>query len=228
MSDQQRKAWEAPRLPQAEEDQNNPGHQYLTIARLYEISGETLICNVPISAGMSPRDSVRVRGRLGEVIYDAPEVPVADPPRPLTVAMPKFMLYGAAGNVMDLNFALRKPGEADWQISQSRNIRVQSQLLTLPRPTLPKGSHTLQIEYLGMNIGDIVRARLYSSPTNYVQPDDVPVTRIAPVPIGIYHSWFEANRDKRVWLNYSVWRNGQPRWLISQVLYIEKLEVPSL
>lgn len=56
-------------------------------------------------------DIVRVRGRFGEVIYDAPEVAIANPPHPLTVAMPKFMLYGVAGNVMDLNFALRKPGE---------------------------------------------------------------------------------------------------------------------
>ncbi|BDM21720.1 hypothetical protein KMS_R14780 [Pseudomonas sp. LRP2-20] len=226
MSNQQRKAWEAPSLPQAEPDRDNPGHQFLSIARLYDISGETLTCQVPISAGMLAGDIVRVRGRFGEVIYDAPEVAIANPPRPLTVAMPKFMLYGVAGNVMDLNFALRKPG-SDWQISQSRNIRVESQALTLQRPSLPKGSHTLQIDYLGMKTGDKVHARLYSSPTSFVQPDDVTVTRIAPVPIEIYHSWFEANRDKRVWLNYSVWRNGQPRWLISQVLYIERLEVPS-
>lgn len=227
MSDQQRKAWEAPSLPQAEEDQNNPGHQYLTIARLYEISGETLICEVPISTGMLPSDLIRVRGRFGDVIYDAPEVPIANPPRPLTVAMPKFMLYGVSGNVMDLNFALRKPGGSDWQTSQSRDIRVQSQLLTLQRPSLPLGSHTLQIDYLGMNIGDIVRARLYSSPTSFVDTKEFTVTRVGPVPIEIYHSWFEANRGKPVWLNYAVQRANQPRRLVSQVLYIEKLVVPS-
>lgn len=60
---------------------------------------------------MSTGDFVRVRGRIGEVIYDAPEVPIANPPSPLIVAMPKFMLYGVAGNLMNLNFALRKPGE---------------------------------------------------------------------------------------------------------------------
>lgn len=228
MSNHPRKAWDAPRLPQAAEDQNNPGHQYLTIDRLYGISGETLICEVPISTGMLPNDIVRVRGRFGDVIYDAPEVPIANPPRPLTVEMPKFMLYGVADNVMDLNFALRKPGGSDWQISQSRDIRVEPQLLTLKRPSLPLGSHTLQIEYLGMNIGDTVRARLYSSPTSFVDTREFKVTRVGPVPIEIYHSWFEANRDKPVWLNYAVQRDGQPRWLISQVLYIEKLEVPSL
>lgn len=228
MSNQQRKAWEAPSLPQAEPDHDNPGHQYLSIARLYDISGETLTCQVPISAGMLAGDIVRVRGRFSEVIYDAPEVAIANPPRPLTVAMPKFMLYGVAGNVMDLNFALRKPGGSDWQISQSRNIRVQSQALTLQRPSLPQGSHTLQIDYFGMEIGDIVRARLYSSPTSFVDTREFTVTRVGAVPIEIYHSWFENNRGKPVWLNYAVQRANQPRRLVSQVLYIETLQVPSL
>nr|WP_225778642.1 hypothetical protein [Pseudomonas sp. Marseille-Q3773] len=228
MSNQQRKAWEAPSLPQAEPDHDNPGHQYLSIARLYDISGETLTCQVPISAGMLAGDIVRVRGRFGEVIYDAPEVAIANPPHPLTVAMPKFMLYGVAGNVMDLNFALRKPGGGDWQISQSRNIRVQSQLLTLQRPSLPQRSHTLQIDYIGMNSGDTVRGRLYSSATSYVDTQEVEVRQPGTVRIEIHHSWFEANRGKPVWLNYAVQRANQPRWLVSQVLYIETLEVPSL
>ena len=226
MSNQPHKAWQAPSLPQAEPDQDNPGHQYLTIARLYDISGETLTCQVPISAGMLAGDIVRVRGRFGEVIYDTPEVPIANPPRPLTVAMPKFMAYGVAGNVMDLNFALRKPGGSNWQISQSRNIRVQSQALTLQRPSLPQGSRRLWISYNGIAIGHTVRPRLYSSPTKYVDIQEVTVTQTGGVEIEIYHSWFEENRGRPVWLNYAVLRTGDTRRLVSQVLYIEKLQVP--
>lgn len=124
MSDIQDHAWTAPRLPQAEQDSNNPSGQYLSISKLYGISGEVLDCEVLISAGMQGGDHVRVRGRIGEVIYDTPVVRLSTPPRALTVAMPKFMLYGAAGNTMDLNFALSKSGTGDWQISQSRDVRV--------------------------------------------------------------------------------------------------------
>lgn len=79
-----------------------------------------------------------------------------------------------------------------------------------------------------MREGDIVRARLYSSPINFVDTREFTVTRIETVRIKIYHSWFVENRGKPVWLNYAVLRSGQPRRLVSEVLYIEKLQVPPL
>lgn len=227
MSDSQQQAWTAPRLPQAQSDPNNPGHQYLTIDRIYGIPEETLVCEVPMSAGMESGDIVRVRGRFGEVLYDAPQVSIPSQPRTLSVAMPKFMLYGAAGNVMTLNFALKKSNGGDWQPSQSRDVRVQPQAMTLERPALPHGSRNLQISYDAMAIGHKVRARLYSSPTQFVDTQEVTVTRVGPVAIEIYRSWFEANRGKPVWLNYSILVNGNSRRLISKVLYIEQLEVPT-
>lgn len=73
-----------------------------------------------------------------------------------------------------------------------------------------------------------MRGRLYSSATSYVDTQEVEVRQPGTVRIEIHHSWFEANRGKPVWLNYAVLRSGQPRRLVSQVLYIETLEVPSL
>lgn len=226
MSDLQHQAWTAPTLPQAQQDPNNPNGLYLTIDRIYGISGETLVCEVPMSAGMESGDVVRIRGRLGEVIYDSQEESIPSPPRTMSFPMPKFMLYGASGNVMDLNFALRRGGTGDWQTSQSRDVRVQSQALTLQRPALPQGSRNLQVNYLGMAVGDKVRARLYSSPNKFVDTQEITVTRVGQVPIEIYRSWFEENRGKSVWLNYSVLPRGDSRRLISQVLYIERLELP--
>lgn len=227
MSELQRQAWTAPNLPQAQTDPNNPNGQYLTLDRIYGISGETLVCEVPISAGMASGDVVRVRGRLGEAIYDAPSVSIPTPPRTLSVPMPKFMLYGAAGNVMDLNFALSKGGNGDWQPSQSRDVRVQTQALSLTRPALPRDSRYLQITYPDMAVGHKVRARLYSSPTDFVDTQEITVDRVGIISVEIYRSWFEANRGRSVWLNYSVLRSGESRRLISQVLYIDRLEVPA-
>lgn len=79
-----------------------------------------------------------------------------------------------------------------------------------------------------MASGHKVRARLYASPTSFVDTQEIIVNRPGTIPINIHPSWFETHRGKPVWLNYAVLRTGDSRRLISQVLYIERLEVPTV
>ncbi|QGW78631.1 hypothetical protein GPJ81_18720 [Pseudomonas alkylphenolica] len=220
-------AWSAPRLREASEDTSNPSGQYLTIDRIYGISGETLICDVSISSGMEAGDIVRVRGQYGGVIYDAPTFRLASPPRNFTIPFPKFMLYGSSGASLNLNFALRRQGAGDWLISQSRLIRIQAQPLEPQAPVLPRGSRRLVIQYTGMASGHTVRARLYSSATQFTDTAEVTVSG-GTAYIDIPYSWFVANSGRTVWINYAVNRRGDTRRIFSRLLYIERLEVPSL
>ncbi|MNJ28297.1 hypothetical protein D3C77_228300 [compost metagenome] len=218
-------AWTAPRLREAAEDPNNPSGQFLTIDRIFSISGETLVCDVSISAGMQANDIVRVRGQYGGVIFDAPEFRLSSPPRNFTIAFPKFMLYGSSGDSLNLNFALRKQGGGDWLISQSRFVRIQSQPLAPQVPTLPFGSRMLEVQYAGMAAGHTVRARLFSSATQFEDTQEVRVGS-GRVQIEIPQRWFIANSGKSVWINYAVNRPGDARRIISRLLYIERLQVP--
>ncbi|MFQ6572826.1 hypothetical protein [Pseudomonas sp. UM16] len=219
-------AWSAPRLREASEDPNNPSGQYLTIDRIYGISGETLNCDVSISSGMQANDIVRVRGQYGSVTYDAPEFRLSSPPVGFSIAFPKFMLYGSSGASLNLNFALRKQGGGDWLISQSRYVRIERQALELQAPALPLGSRTLEVQYTGMTSGHTVRARLFSSATQYFDTQEVVVDN-GRVYIVIPHSWFVANNGKTVWINYAVKRSGDSRRIFSRLLYIERLQAPS-
>ncbi|MNN17253.1 hypothetical protein D3C81_1304340 [compost metagenome] len=220
--------WTAPRLREASEDTSNPPHQYLTIDRIYGISGETLTCEVAIPRDINAGDSIRPRGQYSSVIYDAGPVSVpSPPPSTLLIPFPKFMLYGSSGASLNLNFALRRQGAGDWLISQSRLIRIQAQPLEPQAPVLPRGSRRLVIQYTGMASGHTVRARLYSSATQFTDTAEVTVSG-GTAYIDIPYSWFVANSGRTVWINYAVNRRGDTRRIFSRLLYIERLEVPSL